>query len=293
MPFFLKRGGNNVPLEVQRWQYFLLKHGISQAGRIDGQFGLKTETATKMFQVQQNIATSGEFDAATREVAKTLGYTIVPDDHYDDKKINHFPPKPTDLQSPDNDSRNEGLGCFKFKQLPRANRSDKDEIVILGSCDGAVDDWRRANIVEVAIPQLKFAKGSTPTVTCHRLVGPQIQKLFARWEELDLLHLVRDFDGTFSPRYKRGQSPSNAGHGVKQSANVGALSNHSFGSAMDVNADDNPFDEEPALCPMRGCVRELVASANDIGFYWGGHFSHPKDGWHFEFAAFDQLGAVA
>jgi len=30
MPFFLKRGGNNVPLEVQRWQYFLLKQNIPQ-----------------------------------------------------------------------------------------------------------------------------------------------------------------------------------------------------------------------------------------------------------------------
>ena len=29
---------------------------------------------------------------------------------------------------------------------------------------------------------------------------------------------------------------------------------------MDINADDNPFDDDdqpdPALCPMRGCVRE-------------------------------------
>jgi hypothetical protein len=40
MPFFLKRGGNNVPLEVQRWQYFLLKQNIPQVGRIDAQFGV-------------------------------------------------------------------------------------------------------------------------------------------------------------------------------------------------------------------------------------------------------------
>src|SRR5262245_52902142 len=56
MPFFLKRGGNNVPLEVQRWQYFLRKQNISQVGRIDGQFGLKTENATKFFQVQHGIS---------------------------------------------------------------------------------------------------------------------------------------------------------------------------------------------------------------------------------------------
>jgi D-alanyl-D-alanine carboxypeptidase-like protein/putative peptidoglycan binding protein len=293
MPFFLKRGGNNVPLEVQRWQYFLLKQNIPQVGRIDGGFGLKTENATKVFQVQHSITATGEFDAATRDAARTLGYTVVADNYYDNKRGAAFPPKPTNLSSPDNESRNEALGCFNFKQLPLANRSDKDEVVILGSCDGAADDWRRTNIIEVAIPQLKFANGSTPTVTCHRLVAPHIQKLFAKWEEMDLLHLVRDFDGTFSPRYKRGQSPSDAGHGVKQSADVDALSNHSFGSAMDINADDNPFDTQPALCPMRGCVRELVAPANEVGFFWGGHFSAPKDGMHFEFAAFDQLAATS
>jgi hypothetical protein len=32
---FLKRVGNNVPLEVQRWQYFLLKQNVPQAGRVD------------------------------------------------------------------------------------------------------------------------------------------------------------------------------------------------------------------------------------------------------------------
>src|SRR5262249_39265786 len=169
MPFFLKRGGNNVPLEVQRWQYFLLKQNIPQVGRIDGQFGLKSEEATKFFQIQHNIAVTGEFDSTTRDAARTLGYTVVPDDHYDGKKTAKFPPKPNRPKSPSNEDRNEGLGCFKFKQLPRANRSDPDEIVILGSCDGRIDDWRQTNIVNLAIPQLRFATGFPGSMTCHRL----------------------------------------------------------------------------------------------------------------------------
>ena len=68
-------------------------------------------------------------------------------------------------------------------------------------------------------------------------------------------------DGMFNPRYIRDKSPSAAGHGVKQSRNVTTLSNHAFGSAFDINADDNPFNTRPALCPMRGCTRELVAAA--------------------------------
>jgi hypothetical protein len=286
MAFFLKRNGANNPLEVQRWQYFLLKQNIPQVGRIDGQFGLKSEEATKFFQIQHGIAVTGEFDALTRDAARTLGYTVVPDNHYDNKKTAAFPPKPTDLSSPDNADRNDGLGCFKFMQLPLANRGDPDEVVMLRSCDGSIADWRATNIINIAVPQLRFAAGFNGTITCHKVAAPHITALFAKWEELDLLHLIRDYDGTFSPRYKRGQSPGAAGHGVKQSRNVEALSNHAFGSAFDINADDNSFNTQPALCPRRGCVRELVGPANQLGFFWGGHFSSSKDGMHFEFADF-------
>lgn len=286
MPFFLKRGGSNVPLEVQRWQLFLLKNNIPQVGRIDGQFGLKTEEATKFFQIQQAIQQTGELDQRTCDAAKTLGYTVVSDDHYDGKKTKSFPPAPAHLSSSTNASRNAALGCFKFRQLPLVNRSDADEIDILGSCDGTISDWRRTKIISIAIPQLRFATGFSGTITCHHDVAPHITKLFQRWEQLDLLHLVRDYDGTFSPRYKRGKSASNAGHGVKKSKDVANLSNHSFGSAFDINAEDNPFNTEAKLCPMRGCVRELVPPANELGFFWGGHFGSPKDGMHFEFADF-------
>ena len=36
-------------------------------------------------------------------------------------------------------------------------------------------------------------------------------------------------------------------------------------------------------------VGELVAAANELGFFWGGHFGAPKDGMHFEFADFENL----
>jgi D-alanyl-D-alanine carboxypeptidase len=123
---------------------------------------------------------------------------------------------------------------------------------------------------------------------CHKLVAPHVLQLFARWEELDLLHLLREYDGDYNPRYKRKQSPGPGGHGVKRSDQVDALSNHAFGSAFDVNEPDNPYGDQPALCPRRGYVRELVEPANELGFYWGGHFSgkSDRDGMHFEFAKF-------
>lgn len=205
----------------------------------------------------------------TRDAARALGYTVVSDDHYEKSKGSQFPPRPAKLESPTDKSRNEGLGTFDFRQFPLANRRDPDEIVILGSCDGMIDDWQKNNIVEIDIPQLRFAKGFTGRLICHRLVAPKVKCLFSRWEELDLLHLLRSFDDMFIPRYKRGKSPSSTGHDIKQSINVDSLSNHAFGSAMDINADDNPFNSEPARCPMHGCVRELVPSANEIGFFWG------------------------
>ncbi|MEO8317076.1 MAG: M15 family metallopeptidase [Bradyrhizobium sp.] len=288
MPFLLKRGGRNLPLEVQRWQYFLRKQNVTQTGAIDAQFGAKTEEATKIFQVQRSLPPTGELDQATLDVAQGLGYTVRLNNYYNDKSTSRFPPRPTDISSPSNADRNAALGCFKFKQLSLDHRADDDEIVTLGSCDNSVADWRTENIVDIQIPQLKFAVGFSGTMRCHKLAAPHILLLFARWEQLDLLHVIRNYDGAYVPRYKRGQSPGTGSHGVKRSSDVSAISNHAFGAAFDINASDNAFGTEPALCPTRGCVRELVSSANELGFFWGGHFSgvSDKDGMHFEFSKF-------
>ena len=64
----------------------------------------------------------------------------------------------------------------------------------------------------------------------------------------------------------------------------GTLSNHAFGAAFDINVEWNPLGATPALVGTRGSVRELVPSANRLGFFWGGHYHHRKDGMHFEVA---------
>lgn len=93
------------------------------------------------------------------------------------------------------------------------------------------------------------------------------------------------YEGCYVPRYKRGLDPLPplGGHGVKKStdADGSKLSNHSFGSAFDINAGDNGFGEPAAICGKRGATRELVEAANSLGIYWGGHFS-TTDGMHFE-----------
>jgi len=286
MPFFLSRFGSNVPAEVQRWQYFLRRQGFDQVGNVDAAFGIKTETATKYFQVSHGINPTGEVKEDTLAKAQLLGYTILADDYYQQRARADFPTKPTKLSSPTNAYRNKVFTCFNFLQLPLAQRPDAEAIVQKGSCTGSTNDWVATNVVTLRLPQPIFAKGFVGTIRCHAKAAPVIAALFAQWEKEDLLHLIISYDGCFVPRYKRNKAPGGSGgHLEKQSSAVAELSNHSFGSAFDINAEDNPFNVKkpiiPALCGRRGSVRELVASANTHGLYWGGHFSTP-DGMHFE-----------
>jgi D-alanyl-D-alanine carboxypeptidase/Putative peptidoglycan binding domain len=283
MAFHLVRGGKNVIAEVQRWQYFLRRQGIDQVGAIDGDFGLNSELATKFFQVREGIPTNGKVDDRTLAAASRIGYTIKPDDYYEKQAGANFPPRPNGLNSPSDASRNRDFGCFRFIQRPRDQRPDDEAIVIQGSCDGKSNDWVADNIVSVEIPQLRFARGYAGRFRCHAKAVPIVQALFAKWEADDLLHLILSYEGAFVPRYKRRQSPAGtAGHTAKNSVDVAALSNHSFGSAFDINFSDNQLGATPALCGMRGSVRELVAAANAFGVYWGGHFAGGADGMHFE-----------
>ena len=282
MPFLLSRGARNVPTEVQRWQYFLLKQGITEVGGIDADFGLNTEKATSLFQTKVGLPKTGKLDSATLDVAKGKGYTVQPNNYYESKPAG-WPKKPTALSTPGNDTRNRDFTCFKFIQRRRSERPDDEAIVQKGSCDGREADWVAAHIVTIDIPQLKFARGYAGRFRCHSKAAPVFAALFAKWEVDDLLHLLLSYEGCFVPRYIRDESPGPGGHGLKKSSDVGTLSNHSFGSAFDINFTDNQRRKEPAAFGARGCVRELVESGNALNIYWGGHFS-TKDGMHFEIA---------
>jgi hypothetical protein len=70
------------------------------------------------------------------------------------------------------------------------------------------------------------------------------------------------------------------------------LSNHSKGSAFDINAGYNGLGRVPAPIGATGSVRELVPLAVRFGFYWGGWFSR-GDGMHFEVKSVLSEEAVA
>lgn len=130
------------------------------------------------------------------------------------------------------------------------------------------DGWEAANIISVPTPQL--ARFGKPTQRFHKLAAPQLQALLAAWEQAGLLDRILTWDGTYFPRLMR---------------KLDKLSAHAYGSAFDINASLNGQGVIPPLTGNRGCVRELVSLANQLGFYWGGHFGGAfVDGMHFEIA---------
>jgi hypothetical protein len=166
-------------------------------------------------------------------------------------KAAEYPAKPTNLRVMTSAERAKLFGTFKYERSH--DLTDGDAIRILG-------DWEEKNIVLVDIPQLDRK------MRFHRLAAPLFVNMFKEWEAAGLMKRILTYDGSFYPRFQRGSNQ---------------LSNHSWGTAMDINADYNGLNVTPKLLGQTGCVRELVEIANNNSIYWGGHFSRP-DGMHFE-----------
>lgn len=142
------------------------------------------------------------------------------------------------------------------------------------------------NLVRIQVPQLAKIPGVTfqgkivgrgpknGMVTLHKLAAQPMLDLWNAWEDADLLDRVLTDAGMLNTRYVRGS------HSV--------LSNHSYGTAFDINAPWNGLKRVPAFLGEKGCVRELVELANHYGWWWGGHGWPPGydrlDGMHLELA---------
>jgi len=74
--------------------------------------------------------------------------------------------------------------------------------------------------------------------------------------------------GCFSPRAQRG-------------ANSSILSTHSWGIAVDLNADDNPLTFPPADM-VKTIPDTWIATFESCGFTWGGRFKNRHDPMHFQ-----------
>ena len=245
----MQRIGMKGP-DVSEWQRFLSGQGF-QPGAADGEFGKATEAATKDFQKQHNLEADGIAGNSTLSKATSLGYQAAAD------------PAPPDFPAlASNAARQQLFGSFSFEHRPIPGNAEN--IAITGS-------WQKDNIVGVVVPELVGIAGAPRDgrVWFHKQAAPQLLALWADWAQAGLLDRVLVWGGAFVPRFVRGSKT--------------VLSNHSFGTAFDINMAHNGLGVEPAAMGMKGCVRELVPLANKHGFYWGGHFKR-RDGMHFEIA---------
>jgi hypothetical protein len=221
---------------------------LPDASEADGKFGNKTQDAVMRFQADNGLVSDGVIGPKTWPVleSKDTEKRVVYLDIIEKEKI---------------------FGSFNY--TPKvAKTKDGDPITIL-------DGWAEKNIVTVDIPQLKgvplYTKGNKQKcagkVRLHKKAAPMFQAFFKDIEDAGLLHLVKTYDGAFNPRFVRGSTTS--------------LSNHSWGTAIDINGYANPLGKQPAKRGTDGSVWELVPYMIKNGIYWGGYFSR-IDGMHLE-----------
>lgn len=259
--------------DARRLQEFLVaSEGATLSA--DGLFGPNTRDAITQFQRKLGLEQSSFVDRSTFDALASRGLTLLTPPIDGAQPGTTWPPRPTEPPQPDSALTTTLFGKFEFRHAPTA--SNPERIEILGG-------WVAENIVEVHIPQMDkglfaagnhYARREVGKIHCHRKAAAAFQALFDRWEDAGLMDRVLTCAGAFNARLKRGAT----------SAKPANLSNHSWGTAIDLNAGENPLGRTPLGIGARGSVRELVAIANGLGFFWGGHFGSRPDGMHFELA---------
>ncbi|MBB5282932.1 hypothetical protein HNQ92_001058 [Rhabdobacter roseus] len=244
--------------DVKKWQYFLTGQGF-YLGAISGAFDENTFEATKNFQGKYGLNPDGKVGNFSVGQAMLLGFGLLADEEKDITS-DAFPPKPNFRPLASNEERQKLFGRIEYISEPKPDNPENIKII---------NNWERDNIIKVNVKQLKQIKG-TETVYFHKKCANQLVALFDDWEKNNLLHHILTWDGAYNPRFVRGSKSD--------------LSNHTFGTAFDINYAWNKLGAVPALVGQKGSVRELVELAHQHGFYWGGHFTR-RDGMHFEVAA--------
>jgi len=251
----IRQGSSGEP--VRQWQLFLIGEGFLREVA-DGIFGPVTDAATRKYQKAKGLTVDGVVGSKTYAQAINEGMAVVEDDE-------EFPSKPDFRPLLGTSARQKVFGKFQFDPAPTPMNPER--IRIRG-------DWEKQNIITLRISQLQgidvFGKPSSGRLRFHKKAGEQLKGLWAAWGKNNMVELIKTYGGSFVPRFIRGSRTT--------------LSNHSFGSAFDINMAWNLLGKIPAQVGSEGSIRELVPIANDFGFYWGGHFQSRPDGMHFEVA---------
>jgi D-alanyl-D-alanine carboxypeptidase/Putative peptidoglycan binding domain len=250
--------------DVKRWQNFLIGAGFLR-DEADGTFGKNTDAATKAFQKAHGLRIDGVVGNRTLARAMEAGYSAI-DMTPVAEESREFPPRPA-FAPMSGSARERHFGTIDYVAAP--TRSNPEAIRI-------TNGWS-SHVITVPVPQLIGIPGAPASgkVKIHRAIAPQFVGLWKAWEDRGLLNLVLGFAGTWVPRFIRGSRTT--------------LSAHAWATAFDINVPWNGLGVVPAARGTRGSVRELVPTANEFGFYWGGHFEKRPDGMHFEVATINAI----
>ena len=243
--------------DVEKWQYFLRGRELLMT-EVNGEFGASTHQATQEFQSRHGLLDDGIVGNRTFAEAMRIGFSAVQDDPSLPDTLDGPPKPPFNALGPT--GRNQVFGSFTYETAPAPGNPEAIRVT---------SSWAQENLLRINIPQLAGIKGvpSSGELLLHKLAAPRVAQLFERWEQAGLSKLVLTFGGAYTPRFVRGK--------------LGVLSAHAHGTAFDINVAWNGFGIHPANVGAKGSVRELVPLANELGFYWGGHFTK-RDGMHFE-----------
>lgn len=248
--------------DVSSWQNFLRGRNKTSKILANGTFDDFTVEETSTFQKTPPTPLDGDGEVGPLTYAKALklGFNPLADDREDESGPG-WPKRPAGIVQLSDSGRAAIFGTFKYEAAPTADNPEAIKIL---------DDWAKNNIVSVPLPQLKGVKGAPKSgaVQFHRLGADQLQQAFKALETRGLIKHVLTWNGSWVPRFIRGSNTK--------------LSNHSFGTAFDLNVEWNKLGTQGALKGQTGSVREIVLTMAEFGFYWGGWYGGRVDAMHFE-----------
>lgn len=245
MTVLLKR--DDISDDVALWQAYISGRTPYSNIEINSRFDEQTSIETREFQATFGLDQTGIVDDVTLSTALKNGF--VGFQYVSSGKINCL-------------SNQERIDLFgQFKYVPSPSKNNPESI--------AIDpDWVQHNITTINIPQLIGKVGcKSGNVIIHKRCVKQFMSFFDKVEKAKLLSKILTFDGSWVPRYVRGSKTY--------------LSNHSWGTAFDINAQYNKMGSVPTSIDQKGSVIDLVPIAENCGFGWGGYMKIP-DGMHFE-----------
>ncbi|WP_175597229.1 M15 family metallopeptidase [Peristeroidobacter soli] len=151
------------------------------------------------------------------------------------------------------------FGQFRFREAAKKGFIDIEP------------EWIRENTELIPVPAL--AQLDFPNIRVHKKAARHFAAVFDEIAKAGLSDLLLSCAGTFVPRH------------ISRDLDK-PLSSHSWGVAIDLNAEWNGYGQRPAARNTPGSLQDVAPIFATYGFAWGGHFGTP-DGMHFELARKD------